>query len=168
MLKIRSELPTDIAEIRTLITAAFTPAPHYIGAEADVVDLLRKTGDMALSLVAEKAGKILGHVAFSPVLINGKASTWLGLGPISVPATYRKQGVAAALIKEGVKRVKNLNASGCVTMGRLRYYKDFGFTNHVGMHLTGAPTKDFLALSFDDGFPSGEVLFSKAFYCTFR
>lgn len=168
MLKIRSELPTDIAEIRTLVTAAFTPAPHYVGAEADIVDLLRKTGDMALSLVAEKAGKILGHLVLSPLLINGEASTWLGLGPISVPAVARKQGIGAALIKEGVKQIKKLDASGCVTVGSLRYYERFGFTNHVGMHLTGAPTKDFLAFSFDDGFPSGEVLFSKAFYHTHK
>lgn len=168
MLKIRSELPTDIAEIRTLITAAFTPAPFYVGAEADIVDLLRKTGDMTMSLVAEKAGKILGHLVFSPILINGEASTWFGLGPISVPTTHRKQGIAAALINEGVTQVKKLNASGCVTVGSLRYYKHFGFENHVGMHLTGAPTKDFLALGFGGEFPRGEVLFSNAFYCTYK
>lgn len=167
MLKIRPEHPNDTAEIRALITDAFRPAPYYEGAEADIVKLLNESGDMTLSLVAEKDGEILGHVAFSPVQINGEPTEWIGLGPISVPPAHRNKGVAAALVEEGVKRIKELQAHGCVTVGSAKYFKEFGFTNLAGIHLTGAPTKNFLGIAFTDDIPSGEVLFNKAFYCTY-
>lgn len=168
MVKIRFEQPTDVTEIRSLITGAFSPALYYEGAEAAIVDFLREAGEMTLSLVAEVAGEILGHAAFSPVSINGSSTAWVGLGPISVHLNHRNRGIGAALIREGVQQAKNLKAHGCVTVGNLHYYKDFGFKNHVGMHLTGAPTKDFLTMPFGDDIPSGEVLFHNAFYFAYK
>ena len=68
---VRSEMPADEAMIRSFITTAFLTAPHSGGNEADIVDALRNTGSLAISLVAEDDGEVIGHAAFSLVSING-------------------------------------------------------------------------------------------------
>lgn len=163
---IRPERPCDIPGIRISISAAFKPAPYSDGVEADIVDMLRHTGAMILSLVAEKAGDLLGHVAFSQVHIGGAPSTWLGLAPLAVVPDHQGKGIGSALVKAGIARARQQNAQGCVVMGSPRFYKRFGFQRHPGLHLTGAPTKNFLALPFTDVIPSGEVIFHQAFYST--
>jgi putative acetyltransferase len=67
---IRPELPTDRAAIRSVIEAAFADAPHRSGTEAAIVEALRASDALAVSLVAELSGAIIGHVAFSPVVIS--------------------------------------------------------------------------------------------------
>lgn len=166
MLMIRPERPSDIPEIRISISAAFKPAPYSDGVEADIVDMLRHTDAMILSLVAENAGKVLGHIAFSQVHIGGAPSAWLGIAPLAVVPGHQGKGIGSALIKAGIAQARQQNAQGCVVMGSVRYYRRFGFYRHPGLHLTGAPTKNFLALPFTDDIPSGEVTFHQAFYST--
>ena len=72
MTTIRSEIPDDTATIGTITTDAFALAPHKSGAEAAIVDALRRAGALTLSLVAEEDGAVVGHVAFSPVTVDGR------------------------------------------------------------------------------------------------
>ena len=71
-MQIRCEEPDDVEAIRATVTAAFTNAPHSSGTEAAIVDALRHAGALAVSLVAEDEGEIVGHIAFSPVTIDGE------------------------------------------------------------------------------------------------
>ncbi|GGE51604.1 hypothetical protein GCM10007276_30800 [Agaricicola taiwanensis] len=68
---IRSETPADTSLIRSLTDAAFSGAEHSSQTEGAIVDALRQAGALTISLVAEQDGTIIGHVAFSPVLIDG-------------------------------------------------------------------------------------------------
>lgn len=62
---IRPEQKADVAALRALISAAFATARHASGTEAQIVDALRTTGQLHLSLVAQAEGAVVGHVAFS-------------------------------------------------------------------------------------------------------
>jgi len=72
LITLRAEKPEDIDAIREVTTAAFKNAAHSSGTEAAIVDALRTAGALSLSLVAldNDNGKIVGHVAFSPVGIQ--------------------------------------------------------------------------------------------------
>ena len=84
MLQIREESPADIDAITNITAAAFAGQPYSRQTEPFVVLALRMAGALALSLVADDDGDIVGHVAFSPVTINGRDCGWYGVGPVSV------------------------------------------------------------------------------------
>lgn len=86
---IREETEKDIPAIHALLDGAFATAPHSQQTEHLIVDALRKSGQLTLSLVAEQDDEIVGCIAFSPVKINGKACDWFGLGPVAVTLTAR-------------------------------------------------------------------------------
>ena len=46
--------------------------------------MLRASKALTVSLVAEKDGRAIGHIAFSPVTISDCTPGWNGLGPVSV------------------------------------------------------------------------------------
>ena len=84
---IRHELPKDIEQIRTLNYAAFKDHPHHEpGAEPVehlIIDKLRAANALTLSLVAEDQGQLIGHIAFTPISVDGKNGEWYGLGPVA-------------------------------------------------------------------------------------
>ena len=90
---IRNEISSDIPKIRALVTSAFEDAPHSIGAEAAIVDALRDGSALTISLVAEHEGEIVGHVAFSPIEIDGDTVDWYGLGPVAVRPDNQRRGI---------------------------------------------------------------------------
>lgn len=63
----RPEEPDDRRPVFKLTEAAFKDMPFSDGDEQELVDRLRKDGDLALSLVAEKSEGIIGHIACSPL-----------------------------------------------------------------------------------------------------
>src|SRR6266852_1518582 len=79
---IRNETAADVPVIEAVTSAAFLNAPHTSHTEQFIVNALRRTGKLAISLVADVEGSVVGHVAVSPVSISGGASGWFGLGPI--------------------------------------------------------------------------------------
>ena len=83
-LVIRPECQGDEETIGNLTRQAFATHPHSSHTEHFIVEALRKADALALSLVAEQAGQVLGHIAFSPVTVSNGAPGWLGLGPVSV------------------------------------------------------------------------------------
>jgi putative acetyltransferase len=64
---IRAESPADAAAVRAVHKAAF---PTDV--EARLVDAIRANGNDRVSLVAEAQARIVGHVLFSPVDVEGK------------------------------------------------------------------------------------------------
>ncbi len=81
---IRQENHSDIQSIHDVTIAAFLNAPHTDHTEHLIVQALRDSGALTISLVAESQTKIVGHVALSPVTISDGASGWYGLGPNDV------------------------------------------------------------------------------------
>jgi putative acetyltransferase len=77
--------------------------------------------------VAEIDGRIVGHIAFSPVVISGGTTGWYGLGPVSVLPERPKQGIGKALINEGLSRLKASGGQGSALVGDPNHYHRFGF-----------------------------------------
>lgn len=162
-MEIRPERAEDIDAIRTLTTAAFREMPYSSGTEAAIIDALRQAGALTLSLVAIQDGDVVGHVAFSPVTINGTASGWYGLGPVSVWPDRQGKGIGQALIRDGLDRLRSMKAQGCVVLGDPGYYGRFGFVRDPGLRYGTAPAEYFQRLAFGATIPEGEVAFHPAF-----
>jgi len=160
---IRSEIDADVSAITEVTVAAFKTLEISNHTEQFIIETLRATKALAVSLVAELDGRVIGHVAFSPVTISDGTRDWYGLGPVSVLPEYQRQGIGKALIIEGVSRLKALNANGCCLVGHPDYYRKFGFKNMPELVLEGVPPEVFFALSFDGHTPRGTVTFHEGF-----
>jgi len=162
-MQIRPERPCDTDTIRHLVTAAFAGASHASGTEAVIVDGLREAGALTVSLVAEQGGEIVGHVAFSPVLIDGRPGNWFGLGPVAVRPNRQGEGVGSALIRAGLAQLHDLGGQGCVVLGDPAYYRRFGFASHPRLWLGGVPPEYFQQLRFGAQQAAGQVTYHPAF-----
>jgi putative acetyltransferase len=119
---IRSEHAEDIASIRTVHQSAF-PGPG----EAEVVDALRASGHLTISLVAEVAGAgIVGHIAFSPVTLE-TGLQGLGLAPLAVLPEFQRQGIGGKLVRAGITACHDAIWPYIVVLGDPEYYQRFGF-----------------------------------------
>jgi putative acetyltransferase len=77
---IREEREGDFAAIRLILAAVFRDHPYSNQREHFLVDALRSAGALTVALVAEEDGEIVGHIAFSPIQIDGRFQglVWLG------------------------------------------------------------------------------------------
>ena len=160
---IRDETESDAAVITQVTVAAFETMEISNHTEQFIIEALRYARALTLSLVAEVDGRVVGHIAFSPVAISDGTKNWYGLGPVSVLPEYQRRGIDKTLIKEGLSRLKKLSAKGCCLVGHPQYYKKFGFENVAGLAYEGVPQEVFFALSFDGHFPQGNVMFHEGF-----
>ena len=160
---IKDETNADVDSITEVTAAAFKTLEISNNTEQFIIIALRAAKALTVSLVAELYGRVIGHVAFSPVAMSDGTPHWYGLGPVSVLPVYHRQGVGTALIQEGLSRLKKLNAAGCCVVGHPGYYRKFGFENVAGLRLDGVPPEVFFALSFDGNIPQGTVEFHEAF-----
>jgi putative acetyltransferase len=163
---IRPETPADIDAIRDVTVAAFATLEISGHTEQFIIAALRAARALTVSLVAEFDGRVVGHIAFSPIGISDGTANWYGLGPISVLPELQRQGIGKALMVEGLARLKALHAGGCCLVGHPEYYRKFGFDNPPGLALDGVPPEVFLFLSFDGRVPQGKVTFHEAFAAT--
>jgi putative acetyltransferase len=122
--RIRPELAQDAGAVRTVHERAFAPS----GAEADLVDALRGSGDDVpdLWLVAEEDGAVVGHIAFSVARLDGGAEV-LALAPMGVLPGRQRAGIGSALVAEGLRRAAGTAYPLVVVLGHPEYYPRFGF-----------------------------------------
>ena len=82
-----------------------------------------------LSLVAEKDGKIVGHILFSSISIETKKGQIpaLSLAPMAVLPAFQNQGIGSKLVREGLARSHRLGHKIIVVIGHPEYYPRFGF-----------------------------------------
>lgn len=161
---LRDETAADAAAIGILTTAAFAGHPYSIGTEAAIVEGLRESAALSVSLVAvDASGAIIGHVAFSPVTIGGEGQGWFGLGPLSVAPSCQRSGIGSALVTAGIARLRALGAKGCVLVGDLGYYSRFGFENDSAVTYAGLPPEYVMVLWLGEARAAGAVKFHPAF-----
>ncbi len=160
---IRNEKESDVEAISEVTKTAFENHPHSENVEQFIINALRKSKALTVSLVAEVEGEVIGHIAFSPVTISDGSEGWYGLGPISVLPEFQRQGIGKALVQEGLARLKALGAKGCVLVGDSAYYQRFGFRNLPDLILDEIPQRLFLALPFDKNSARGTVVFHPGF-----
>ena len=162
-LQIRPERPEDAAAIRAVTQAAFRGAAHSSQTEASIVEALRAAGALTVSLVAIQGGEVVGHVAFSPVRIDGPAGGWQGLGPLSVRPDRQRRGIGEALVRDGLERLRAMKSAGCVVLGDPGYYGRFGFGSDPQLYYGGVPPGYLQSLAFEEPTPQGEVHYHPGF-----
>lgn len=169
----RSETSADVNAISEVTVAAFQTLAISQHTEQFIIAALRSAQALTISLVAEINGRVVGHIAFSPVAMSDGTPDWYGLGPVSVLPEYQRQGIGRALIQEGLARLKNLGDNGgksgekgrggCCLVGHPEYYQRFGFQHNRGLSCAGVPDEFFFVLSFDGHVPQGSVTFHEGF-----
>lgn len=160
---VRPERTSDVAAINTVTEAAFRDVPQSDQSEPRIVAALRRDGQLAVSLVAERAGEVIGHVALSPVTIADGTPGWFGLGPLSVRPEHQRQGIGSRLVNEALTSLRARGAAGCVLVGEPAYYGRFGFQVQPGLVFPDVPPEFFLAVSLGPPIPRGVVTYADAF-----
>ena len=161
MVEIRLEEPRDAPDIRDLLQACF---PGY--AEADLVDDLRRDGDIVLSLVAEDEGVVIGYIAFSRLTVQGEdaATPAVALAPLAVYSEYQTQGVATRLVREGHACIAYLGEKLSVVLGEPQYYGRFGYSHRRASAFTSEYQSPYLmAISFGAAPWEGRLVYPAAF-----
>ncbi len=165
---VRDEEPTDHAAVEELHRAAFAGLEHSDGSEPSILRRLRADGALTLSVVAERAGEVVAHAAFSPVEVVGsqgdEVAGWYGLGPVATHPDEQGHGYGTAVIVEGLTRLQEAGAQGCVVLGEPKYYQRFGFRQAPVLVYQDVLAEHFQALPLNgDSVPSGAVRYHEAF-----
>lgn len=122
VIRIREEKSDDTSAIRALHRAEFKG-----NAEADLVDQLRDAGEVVLSLVALAGEKIIGHVLYSHLVIDGKANA-VALAPFVVDPAHQKQGIGSRLIEEAHDMLREKDIALVFVLGDPAFYQRLGFS----------------------------------------
>ncbi|MGH3148970.1 MAG: GNAT family N-acetyltransferase, partial [Rubrobacter sp.] len=115
-------------------------------------------GYARLSLVAEEAGRIVGHIMFSEAGIRteGGEVAALALGPVAVTPERQGYGIGSALIREGIDRCARMGHRIVVLLGHPGYYPRFGFSADPATNLSSAYSGEaFMALELMPGALTG-------------
>ena len=157
MISIRPEEPGDHAAVRAINLAAFGGGP-----EADLVDTLRSSCPDSLSLVAEDGRKVVGHILFTPVMVESPDSVveGMGLAPMAVIPERQRGGIGSALVHRGLALLRDRSCPFVVVLGHPEYYPRFGFERASSYGLQsqweGVPDEAFLVTVFSrGGLPAG-------------
>jgi len=130
-------------------------------AEADIVDTLRRTCPDSLSLVAQDGEDVVGHILFSPVVVeaSGRRVTGMGLAPMAVLPDRQRQGIGTRLVKRGLEILRERGCPYVVVLGHPDYYPRFGFqpaANHgLSSQWEGVPDEAFRVLILDGSAMTG-------------
>ncbi len=160
---IRDERQGDEDAIHALTLKAFAPMPFSNGSEAPILRALRRSGELALSLVADLDGEIVGHVAFSPTTIDGAHNRWFGLGPVSVDPAHQRRGIGRRLIETGLTTLKQRGAAGCALIGNPAIYIRLGFESDGRLTYETLDPRLVQRIVFSGPPPTGELKFAAAF-----
>ena len=120
LIEVRGERAEDIAAIRDVNRRAFGSA-----VEARIVDALRSSGALSLSLVAVLDELVVGHIAYSPAIVAGV--TGAALGPMAVLPEHQRQGIGTRLVQAGNRQLEERGCPFIVLVGYPHFYPRFGF-----------------------------------------
>ncbi len=153
MTTIRPETAEDYAAIREVNALAFGRE-----VEARLVENLRRLPDfiLELSLVAVEGGRVVGHILFSPLVVETKDGSVpaLALGTLAVRPESQNQGIGSELVLDGLERCRSLGHRTVVVVGHANYYPRFGFSPARALGLEApfpVPDEAFLALELVPG-----------------
>jgi predicted N-acetyltransferase YhbS len=157
-MKIREENANDYNAVYTLNDRSFGQKD-----ESDLIERIRKGNCFIpeLSLVAEKDGKIIGHILFSKIKIRGDVeSDSLALAPMAVLPEFQKRGIGGKLIREGLRKAKELGFESVIVLGHKGYYPKFGFKKASQWGIVCSfevPDEAFMAIELIEGALSGKA-----------
>jgi putative acetyltransferase len=163
---IRDESPADWPHIDRLLDQAFGGS-----SESRLVARLRAAALVAVALVAEEDGQIVGHIVMSrlPAQVDGHPVDALALAPMGVRPDRQRRGVGTQLIAVALERARATGAEAIFVLGHPAYYSRYGFSADVAAKIA-APFAgpNFMALELVPGSLSGvagAVAYPAAFDC---
>lgn len=127
MVQIRPESVGDRAAARELHRAAFGDQGRMV---AGLVEgLWAAHGEDAVGLVAAEGDEVVGHLLFTPSLLDApcRLVEVAVLSPVAVSPARQGQGIGSALIREGLDRVAERSFPVVFLEGDPGYYGRFGF-----------------------------------------
>ena len=147
----REEKPEDMVAIRKLNDLAFDGT-----GEGELVDKLRQRKAIALSMVAEDQGKILGHILFTTVTIRNDEQnfTALGIGPMAVLPQYQRKQIGSKLMEAALQKCRELEHEIVVVLGHPEFYPRFGFVPGRTFGIScefEVPDEAFMVLELKEG-----------------
>jgi len=151
MVIVRSERSEDAATVHLVNEQAFG-SPE----EADLVDALRRRGAVSLSLVAEVDDNIVGHILFTPVVIESPGSSFdaVAIGPMAVMPDHQNKGIGSKLVREGLDKCGKSGHEVVVVLGHPNFYPRFGFkpANSFGIKCEfDVPDEAFMVVELKEG-----------------
>jgi len=150
LISIRFEEVSDHEVVRAINLAAFEGGP-----EAELVDVLRASCPDHLSLVAEDEGRVVGHILFTPVIVESsdRVVEGMGLAPMAVKPELQRQGIGSALVRCGLELLRDRTCPFVIVLGHPEYYPRFGFERASSYDLQsqweGVLDEAFMVLVFD-------------------
>ena len=152
LIEIREERPDDVAAVRDLNKRAFGQDQ-----ESNIVDALRANGAALLSLVATLNDRVVGHIMYSPLSIDGKFEG-AALGPMAVLPQCQRQGIGSKLVEAGNRKLKDAGCPFIIVVGHADYYPRFGFRPASERGITcewDVPDDVFMLLVLDEAKTEG-------------
>lgn len=165
-LVIRQETENDQETVYEIVKAAFENAEHTNGDEQNLVNRLRKSEAFIpeLSLVAEREGKLVGHILFTKAKIGAKLV--LAIAPLAVLPESQGQGIGKKLILTGHEIAKQLGFGAVILVGHPTYYPRFGYIPASKWGIKApfeVPDECFMALElFEDSLKDVSGIFEHA------
>jgi len=121
-LEIRDSVPADLVAIESLYPEAF-PDEDLLPL---VRDLLPNT-TVTTSIVGEIDSRIVGHVIFTKCGVTGKRTSAALLGPLAVTPAWQGQGIGSALVRAGLRKLKDRDVCFVCVLGDPAFYGRLGF-----------------------------------------
>ena len=151
MITIRKEQPGDEAQIYEVNYQAFERKQ-----EAEVVDALRTSCPEGVSLVAEEDGKLVGHILFTPTIIEseGRSIIGTGLAPMAVLPEHQRKGIGSALVRAGLETMRKAGEPFVIVVGHPGFYPKFGFERAskygIRCEYKQVPDEAFMIVVYDE------------------
>ena len=148
---IRAEQPSDFDTVNALLRASFGRE-----AEARLVQRLRASEKITSALIAEEKARILGHVVFSKIAVDGEVGEMnaVALAPLAVEPAFQRLGIGSALVSAGLERCRLARQARVLVLGDPVYYARFGFVPAARFGLKcpfPAPDNAFMAIELEPG-----------------
>ena len=161
MTRIRLETEDDFEAVREVAIQAFGTTE-----EAELLEGLRESGDLVLSLVAEDTDMVAGHIAFSRLwVVDGDSRhPAVALAPLAVAPDRTGRAVATLLVREAHACLAAMGESLSVVLGEPRFYAQFGYTHGRAARFDSKYQSPYLqAVSFRNAPTAGALLYPEAF-----
>jgi putative acetyltransferase len=121
-LDIRDSLPADNPSVEALYPRAFP--------DEDLLPLLRdllEHRDITISLVATVDARIVGNIIFTRCEIDSGTQDVALLAPLAVAPEWQRQGIGSALVRAGLRRLRDEGFGVVYVLGDPAYYGRLGF-----------------------------------------
>jgi len=129
---IRTATSLDRDDILETYLCTFPEGEKDIVSKIAIDLLFESTTPQTISLVAEDDNAVIGHVAFSPVIIDSDDNLkGYILAPLAVIPDYQKQKIGAKLVEKGIQTLLKMKANILFVYGDPEYYGRFGFSTNV-------------------------------------